>query len=390
MDLYSATSRNAGRASEAAPSSWILHVLGAWRRIATSLAIASVVILCGKGLKTRFAAPQLAAIVVLYTSTATFTGAVLRAIFASANQAEAAANAINDCDTQAIFNPIAIYSLGDRMTCIQTVTLVINIVIGDAIVWWRVYVLWPGAKARYVILGVSSLLLLGTFILSVFDTCAACNPHLTLNLNNQGYGQLFSGSATGAAAAGMSLLTNAIATCFTARRAWIHVRTLKLFNRRLTKTGAEQILVVIAESGFVYTAIWVIVTIWQVGENNHNIWQNDTGDSTFWGVTQYFVNGGLVPIIAIYPMSIIVVVTLKRTQAPHTYVFSTHISSHPPPLSLAKTTDGDGGSGASARSLVEGRRGSGSEGAGSSTDVYLNVSASEDIVGRSGMRVEAV
>ncbi|RPD52786.1 hypothetical protein L227DRAFT_658664, partial [Lentinus tigrinus ALCF2SS1-6] len=340
--------------------------------IATSLAIASVFILCGKGLKTRFTALQLAAILVLYTSTATFTGAVLRATFASANQAEAAANAINNCDTQA------------------TATLVINIVVGDAIVWWRVYVLWPGAKARYVILGVSSLLLLGTFILSVFDTCAACNAHLALNLNNQGYGQLFSGSATGAAAAGMSLLTNATATCFTTCRTWIHVRTLKLFNRRLTKTGAEQILVLIAESGFVYTAIWVIVTIWQVGENNHNIWQNDTGDSTFWGVIQYFVNGGLVPVIAIYPMFIIVVVTLKRTQATHTYVFSTHISSHPPPLSLAKTTDGDGGSGASARNLVEDRRGSGLEGAGSSTDVYLNVSASEDIVGRSEMLVEAV
>ncbi|RPD52926.1 hypothetical protein L226DRAFT_540891 [Lentinus tigrinus ALCF2SS1-7] len=321
--------------------------------ISTSLAVASVYVLSGKGLKRWSAALQLTATLVLYTSTTTFTGAALRAAFATANQAQAAANAITNCDVQAVFNPIEIYSLGDRMICIQTATLVINIIVGDAIVWWRVYVLWPGIKARRVILGVSAVLLLATFILSVYDTCGACNTNSSLVLPEQGYGQLFSGSQTGAAAVGMSLATNAIATCFTAYRAWIHVRTLKVFDRKLSMTSAEEILILIAESGLVYTAIWVIVTVWQVGENNPNVFEYDTGNRTFWGITGYFVNGGLVPVIAIYPMFVIVMVALKRKRATSTYMFSTQISSQPPLSSPPPTIEGRSESGTSARSLVD-------------------------------------
>ncbi|RPD68208.1 hypothetical protein L226DRAFT_564025 [Lentinus tigrinus ALCF2SS1-7] len=314
-----------------------------------------VLLTSGKGLKRRSAALQLTATLVLYISTATFTGTALRATFATANQAQAAADAITNCDIQAVFNPVEVYSLGDQMICIQTATLVVNIIIGDTIVWWRVYVLWPGIKARRVILGVSALLLMATFTLSVFDTCGACNPRLSIVVQQQGYGQLFSGSQTGAAAAGMSLATNAIATCFTAYRAWIHVRTLKVFDRRLSMTSTEEVLLLIAESGFVYTAIWVIVTIWQVGENNHDIFVHDTGDNTFWGITGYFVNGGLVPVIAIYPMFVIVMVALKRQRATSTYMFSTQILSQPPLSSPPPTIEdhSESGFGASARSLVD-------------------------------------
>ncbi|RPD52788.1 hypothetical protein L227DRAFT_658666 [Lentinus tigrinus ALCF2SS1-6] len=321
--------------------------------ISTSLAIASVCVLSGKGLKRRSAALQLTATLILYISTATFTGAALRATFATANQAQAAANAITNCDIQAVFNPVEVYSLGDRMICIETATLVLNIIIGDTIVWWRVYVLWPGIKARRVILGVSALLLMATFPLSVFDTWGACNPRLSIVVQQQGYGQLFSGSQTGAAAAGMSLATNAIATCFTAYRAWIHVRTLKVFDRKFSMTSAEEILILIAESGFVYTAIWVIVTVWQVGENNPHVFEYDTGNRTFWGITGYFVNGGLVPVIAIYPMFVIVMVALKRKRATSTYMFSTQISSQPPLSSPPPTIEDCSESGASARSLVD-------------------------------------
>ncbi len=44
--------------------------------------------------------------------------------------------------------------------------MMIKVVVGDAIVWWRVYMLWPGVKARRVILGVSVLLLSATFGMS--------------------------------------------------------------------------------------------------------------------------------------------------------------------------------------------------------------------------------
>ncbi|KAI0711775.1 hypothetical protein C8T65DRAFT_829383 [Cerioporus squamosus] len=314
--------------------------------IATSLAIASVYILRGKGVQRRSAVLQLIATLILYASTATFTEAALHAIFATASQTQAAANAINDCDAQALFNPIALSALGDRMTCVQTGTLVVNIVVGDAVVWWRVYMLWLGVKAKRVILGVSATLLAATFAMSVVDTCGACNFHLSIVESASGYGQLFSGTTFGVSAASMSLATNTVATCFTAYRAC----------RRLTLTGAEQILILIAESGFVYSAIWVLVVVWQAGENNSNIFAHGTGSASFWGVMSYFVNGGLVPIIAIYPMFIVVMVALKRTQRQGTYMFSTQIPSEPHlPVSSLNTPALGGGTNGSTCGLVVGR-----------------------------------
>ncbi|KAI0711777.1 hypothetical protein C8T65DRAFT_647264 [Cerioporus squamosus] len=306
--------------------------------IATSLAIASVYVLTGKGIKQRAAALQLAATLVLYISTATFTGAALRAVFATANQAQAAANAISDCDVQAVFNPLAVFALGDRMTCIQTGTLVVNIIIGDAVVWWRVYILWPAARARQVIVGVSAVLLVTTLAISVVDTCGACNFNLSIVQSTPGNGQLFSGTTFGAVAAGMSLATNAIATCFTAYRVWLRIRSSKHLRFRLTLTGTEEILVLFAESGFVYSAIWVLVVVWQGGENNQNTYEHDTGNATFWGVIGYFVNGGLVSVIAIYPMFIIVMVALKRTRTDGPYIFSTQIPSESQPPIVSSLT----------------------------------------------------
>ena len=48
-------------------------------------------------------------------------------VFATMSQVTAAANAINDCDVQAVFNPVEIYAIDDRMNCIQTGTLVVNV-----------------------------------------------------------------------------------------------------------------------------------------------------------------------------------------------------------------------------------------------------------------------
>ncbi|RPD67995.1 hypothetical protein L226DRAFT_369615 [Lentinus tigrinus ALCF2SS1-7] len=293
--------------------------------ITTSLFIASVYVISREIVHRRSAILQLTATLVLYISTTTFTSAALHAAFTTENQVQTAASAISECDALAYFSPVSVSEVGDRMNCIQTATLLINILVGDAVVWWRVYMLWPAAKviARRVILGAAATLLVATFALGVVDTCGACNLSLGFVQAEEGYGLLFSGAIFGAAAASMSLATNAIATCFTAYKAWIHLRSLKAFGRGFTLTEAEQILVLVVESGLIYTAIWIVVVIWQVGLNDENIYQNQTqtqaGGSSFWAVAGYFVNGGLVPIIAMYPMCIIVMVALKRMKKESTW-----------------------------------------------------------------------
>ncbi|TFK81873.1 hypothetical protein K466DRAFT_604133 [Polyporus arcularius HHB13444] len=298
--------------------------------IATCLAIASVYILITRGIKKRSAALQLAAILILYTSTAVFFGAVLHETIMIMYYMEAAAEAITHSD----FHPLVQW-----MGCVQTCTLVVNILVGDAVVWWRVYMLWAGVKARRGILWISFMLLAATFAISVVDTCGVCNITLSLTKSMPGSGALFTGTTFGVVAASMSLATNLVATCFTAYRAWVHVQSRRHFSQMLTLTGAEQILILVAESGFAYSAIWVVVVVWQGGENNENIivaTDDSLSRRSFWKVMGYFVNGGLVPVIAIYPMFIILMVALKRTcQTNGPHMLSTQIRFESQPASAS-------------------------------------------------------
>ncbi len=82
-----------------------------------------------RGVKERSAALQLATILILYTSTALFAGAVLCALFGIVNLTEAAVNAILNCDVEFTVDSIleSVYVLASRLRCIQTGTLVVNV-----------------------------------------------------------------------------------------------------------------------------------------------------------------------------------------------------------------------------------------------------------------------
>ncbi|KAI0808390.1 hypothetical protein C8Q74DRAFT_1233300 [Fomes fomentarius] len=333
--------------------------------IATSLALASVYFILAKGVKRRASQIQLSATIILYASTTIFWAANLHTNLTFTREAAAAAQAVSDCDPEAFFNPLHTSSVRDRMLCIETAVLAINILIGDAIVWWRTLVLWNG-RSRYVILALCSVLVLSTFAISMVGTCQACN----LNLVRQaaGYGQLFSGTKIGAAASVLSLVTNVTATLLTGYKAWSHATLLRTyFSEGTMITNVERIMILLTESGLVYGVIWLLVVVYQVGINVGDAYNNDTFHANYWGVIGYFVNGGLVPTIAIYPMAIIVLVALKKSEMEASMsthsgaatttipVFSTHVMSSPAnrrsqrfavPMDMASTPDTDCTSGA--------------------------------------------
>ena len=64
---------------------------------------------------------------VLYASTAVFWAAALARVLVYTTQASAAAAAVSDCDVQALFNPIRTAAFNDRMSCLQTATLTVNV-----------------------------------------------------------------------------------------------------------------------------------------------------------------------------------------------------------------------------------------------------------------------
>ncbi|RPD52785.1 hypothetical protein L226DRAFT_615541 [Lentinus tigrinus ALCF2SS1-7] len=278
--------------------------------VATSLALANAYILLGKGLRARGPLLLFFATMVLYLSTALFCIAGYVATFAIQAEKIATANAAF-AQSEAVFNPLRTASFVSRMSCIQTTALTTNIIVGDAVVWWRASMIWRG-RSQSAILCVSVVLLLSTFALSVVDSCNAC----LLVKNSEGeLGRLFAGSRFGTSASIMSLTTNVVATSLTGYKAWVHGRSLKQYlSEGSTMTNVERVLILLTESGLAYGAIWVFVVAYQVGETNLEIYSSGASKVSYWLVAGYFVDGALVPLIAIYPMFIIVVVVLKKSQ----------------------------------------------------------------------------
>ncbi|TFK87855.1 hypothetical protein K466DRAFT_652957 [Polyporus arcularius HHB13444] len=293
--------------------------------VATSLAVATTYILLGKGLTTRGPLMLFLATLVLYTSTTLFCVAGYISAFAVQADEVAAANAAFAQDSQALFNPLRTANFVSRMSCIQTGALTINVFVGDAIVWWRASMIWRGLS-RYVVLSLCAVLLSATFALSVVDTCGACNIAL-VSTSEGGLGRLFAGTRFGTAASILSLTTNVVATCLTGYKAWVHGRFLKQYlSEGSTMTSVERILILLTESGLAYGAIWVFVVAYQVGEMNLAIYSDGSSRVSYWLVAGYFVDGALVPLIAIYPMFIIVLVALKKSQMESSFAFTTHFT----------------------------------------------------------------
>ncbi|KAI0808385.1 hypothetical protein C8Q74DRAFT_132964 [Fomes fomentarius] len=260
--------------------------------ISTSLALASTYIIIGKGVHIRAYQLLLAATIVLYASTTIAWVANVHGSLTYTRQATLAGQAVAACDAQTLLNPMQPSRVYDRMMCIQTATLTINIVIGDSIVWWRALMLWAG-RSRYVVFTLGLVLILSTFAMSTADTTQAC--HLDLVRREAGYGQLFSGTKIGAAASILSLVTNVTATLLTAYKAWTHARLLKTyFTEGTAMTNVERILILLTESGLTYSTIWLLVTIYQIGINMGDAYDTATFGDSYWGVVGYFVNGGLV------------------------------------------------------------------------------------------------
>ncbi|KAI0717815.1 hypothetical protein C8T65DRAFT_694020 [Cerioporus squamosus] len=293
--------------------------------VATSLAVATAYILLGKGLTNRGPLILFLATLVLYTSTTLFCVAGYVAAFAVQAEEVATANAAFAQNSQALFNPLRTANFVSKMSCIQTAALTINVFVGDAIVWWRASMIWRG-RSRYAILCLCVVLLSATFALSVVDTCGACNI-LIVKDSEGGLGRLFAGTKFGTAASILSLTTNLVATCLTWYKAWVHGRLLRQYlSEGSTMTSVERILILLTESGLAYGAIWVFVVAYQVGEMNQAIYSDASSKVSYWLVAGYFVDGALVPLIAIYPMFIIVLVALKKSQMESSFAFTSHFT----------------------------------------------------------------
>ncbi|EJF56394.1 hypothetical protein DICSQDRAFT_93721, partial [Dichomitus squalens LYAD-421 SS1] len=181
--------------------------------------------------------------------------------------------------------------------CATNGTLIINILCRDAIICWRVSLLWPGNR----IMGSAFVILpWATFALGALVAKESCS----------GTGLAEKVFTYDVAASVLSLFTNLFATLTVAYKAWYSRRFLcRYLMAGHTSAKLERLFSILIESGMAYTALWILVVIWQVMKTSA---YNAEDDSALNGLN-IFMNGGLVPMIAIYPAIIAILVALNRS-----------------------------------------------------------------------------
>lgn len=188
-----------------------------------------------------------------------------------------------------------------KQTSMAVIALSVNCIIGDAIVWWRVCVIWRN-KAVYCI---GLLLVILTLVLG------SIGYHELRIVPTTGVALLATNNAFIKATTIVSLATNALATVLIAYKAWEHRQLVKkLFSAAGTKSRVLNALALLVESGSIYCAFVTFVVFYQT---NPVPSQGSAGLIVAVRVAMCFLYGCLVPLMAIYPTIIIVLVALKRS-----------------------------------------------------------------------------
>ncbi|TFK87851.1 hypothetical protein K466DRAFT_586036 [Polyporus arcularius HHB13444] len=182
--------------------------------------------------------------------------------------------------------------------CTNTAALTVNVVIGDAIVWWRAWVLWPGDS---LVRCMCVVMILATMVLGAMDTATTCGAQVPgWVLINPSRVALF------------SLLTNAVATTLIAYRAWKHRRLIMSYLKARgssPRTQVERTLALLVESGVLFCAFWVIIVVYEFSEVKYPAFEV----SAFAHGLYYVIRGCLVPLIGMYPTVVIIVCAVNKS-----------------------------------------------------------------------------
>ncbi|TFK83151.1 hypothetical protein K466DRAFT_666045 [Polyporus arcularius HHB13444] len=301
----------------------------------TVLTAVAAYILSLKGLTQKSMAVMLAAIIAMWISTAAYWLATLLAAVETysfmrsiMSQILARIDTLQDCvgspsGSRLPFSACVaeqLTNLSDyskayaTQQCTGTAALTVNVIIGDAIVWWRAWVLW---KDHRLVLCTWVILLLATMMTGIIDTKDACMPEAALFSITSPFapdtsevstiGSLFGADGWGIAAAMLSLLTNMVATLLIAYRAWEHrVLIMSHLKGCSTRSQVERTLALLVESGVLYCALWVIIVVYQFVALK-------LGESAFAYGFYYVMGGCLIPLIGMYPTLIIILCALDKS-----------------------------------------------------------------------------
>ncbi|KAL1725529.1 hypothetical protein EV714DRAFT_221118 [Schizophyllum commune] len=158
------------------------------------------------------------------------------------------------------FRVDAITSLIRRIAGPLLVLARINHISSDVIVVWRAWVLWPDSKPVRLSL---VLAIVGTIAGSVVDFAYSYSKYgvaaYSWNLPDRraNYLRAFTSIVP-------VLLTNVLVTALVGVKVWTYRRSIKPALGRASQTRVEKIMVLLVESGGVYTSVGLMVTLLQL------------------------------------------------------------------------------------------------------------------------------
>ncbi|KAJ8091494.1 hypothetical protein PM082_024412 [Marasmius tenuissimus] len=178
------------------------------------------------------------------------------------------------------------------ITLVQEVFSLFEIVIGDSIVFWRVWVLCAGDR-RLVLAPL--LFLLGTTVCSLgFLECLAQNSWPALNPPTC--------NALVISTYSLSLATNIVGTVMIGIQVWLYKRNVKVYLTTFKKGQVEKILVLLLESGIVYSLVWVVQLV---------IVHLPPAQKLSGKIAQQILKAATIQLVGIYPTALIVLIYLQ-------------------------------------------------------------------------------
>ncbi|PIL28082.1 hypothetical protein GSI_09836 [Ganoderma sinense ZZ0214-1] len=181
-------------------------------------------------------------------------------------------------------------------SCSSSTTLIINLLLGDAIVCWRTCVVWHQSRTVKALCGA---LLSVTLLVGAVDSTQSCqlwkldpDPDISGKM-----GTVFEGIAIGLSACILSLSTNALATLLAACKAWQLRRRLRRYLGMGSRTSqVQKLLLLLIESGAIYCALLAVLLTFQVA-NLYNRAVDEPPAVYVLDIFAVITNGALIPMI---------------------------------------------------------------------------------------------
>ncbi|TBU54604.1 hypothetical protein BD310DRAFT_969713 [Dichomitus squalens] len=199
--------------------------------------------------------------------------------------------------------------------CAPTGILTLNVLLGDAIVWWRAWIIWPRSL---IVRGTCVVLLAVTTGAYTIDLTTQCilRTHIGESRLHPDWfllqaGRLWCGCIglipiEQSRCHGHDWMQSMTHRYYREHRKMFEATTLERSSR------IERLLVLLVESGTVYCLLWGFILAYQTSSFTDPALESRLEQQVLTGF-DYFMKGCLIPLIGIYPTTIIVLVALNRS-----------------------------------------------------------------------------